>query len=226
MHTRFRTMAFFLMSAFMVLPGLAAAEVDVLAVAKKVAETYKDHVYPGTKWLEAQPADKRPKMIDCTQYVSAVVEKVLSEAKLEYDKDTKSRVMLSNFKPEELKQESMNKLVEAARKPDGKADERLAGVRFALTKIGKGDAVANLKDAKPGDLVQYWYKSGGNWFGHSSVIVSVTGDSAVLLGSHKTALESEKATKPDERKGGVGESVSIKLGDPEKLVYIVRFNGK
>lgn len=195
-----------------------AAPVDVLASAEQLATSkdFKFRVYPGTKWYLAQPKDKRPPTLDCTQFLSAVAEQVFSKAKKEYTDDIKKKLMLSNFSDEERKPAALNKLVD-----DG--DKRTRGVQYALTDSGVGVEVKNIESAKPGDLVQYWYKIGANWSGHSGVIVSVTGTKAVVLSSHKTSLASEKDVAEADRKGGVGQSIPIDLGASSgKKVYLVR----
>jgi hypothetical protein len=205
-------------SAAPLVHGVAPAPVDTLGVATKIAtsDDFKSRVYPNTPWFKAQPEASRPKTVDCTQFLSAVVAAVFAEAGKAFTAETKSRVMLSNFTADELKTAALDQLVDGT-------DKRILGVQYALTEAGVGEAVAGIAQAKPGDFVQYWYKEGGHWAGHSGIIVSITGTKAVLLGSHMTTLASEDGAKPADKKGGVGQSIPIDLGTAGKKVYIVRF---
>lgn len=196
--------------------------VEPLEVAKRLgATTYKDAAYPGTTWFMALDKAKRPQTVDCTGFLSAVMRECFEEAGKEYADAVRKRVMIADFTEEELKQPTLNSIVEKGE------DKRLQGVTRAVIDAGVGKSVEGIGSAKPGDLMQYWYKTGDNWDGHCGVIQSINGTRATLFGSHRSALASEKALPVDQRHGGVGESVFIEFGPKGgKRVFLARFTAE
>lgn len=188
-------------------PGV---KIDALKIAEGVAATMKDRVYGNE--------EKNPKTINCVEYLIKVVEECCAQSKqdVKFTAELRRRIAIDDIKPDE----NLNALVE-------KGDDRIKGVQWALVQAGLGEAVS-LADVKPGDFVQYWYRhesAGGtqDWAGHSAVIKSITNGQAILLGAHKTVLSREQDKPEKERKGGVGESVPINLGDATRKAFVVRW---
>lgn len=192
-------------SSTFALVSVAAAPIDTLKIANEVATRLKDRTYGS----QAKDATK----IDCVEFVNEVAGECCkaSEKSEEFTAELRKRIAIATLKPEEKLQE----LVE-------KQDDRIKGVQWALVQAGLGTAVP-VAEAKAGDFVQYWYERDGKWAGHAGVIQSINSGSAVLLGSHRTTLASEKDKEAKDRNGGVGESTPIKLDDPRKKVFVVRW---
>ena len=75
----------------------------------------------------------------------------------------------------------------------------MAGAPGMLARSGKGKAVRG-RDAMPGDVVQYWWKEGGEWKGHAGIIAHVEwtqkGPVAYLHGAHKSAGRVTQSKEP------------------------------
>ena len=182
-----------------------SAPIDTSRVAHSVAARLKDRVYGS----EAQD----PNAINCVEFVTEVVRECCarSDQHAKFTAELRQGIAIDNIRPDE----NLAALIE-------KGDDRIKGVQWALTQAGLGIAV-DVVDAQPGDFVQYWYRSGDGWAGHSAVIKSIAEGTAVLLGSHHTALAREQDKPAAQRSGGVGESVPINLGDPARKVFVVRW---
>lgn len=65
-------------------------------------------------------------------------------------------------------------------------DPAIRGVAGALVDAGFAEMVASIDDAKPGDLVQYWYrKADGGWEGHAAIIENNKGNGRIdIYGAH------------------------------------------
>lgn len=179
---------------------------DVLRAAQDLgSDTYKDYEYGSTGH----------KKVDCVQFVLAVVEKVAADEKQtdKITKDTKKTIQIQLNKEDK---ENLQQLVD-----DG--DARTTGVQKALVDAGLGKKV-KAEDAKAGDFVQYWYKDGGVWKGHSGVIEKISNGKATIYGAHKTTLQADmKIKNKGDRKGGVGSGPVFDLTDTSRKVYVVRW---
>ncbi len=115
------------------------------------------------------------------------------------DDGTRRRILIDNIG----RHESLDDLV-------ARGDERTRGVQYALESAGLGKAIP-LTEARPGDLVQYWYrKKDGHWAGHASVIERVRGDGVVdIYGAH---LKTAKVTTLR----------GIRLKGDDRRAYVVR----
>ncbi len=82
--------------------------------------------------------------------------------------------ILENFTPlTKAERKTINiATTESLDKLRAKAAPILQGVHHALVASGKGTSV-DIRDAQPGDLVQFWYNWGGQSRGHCGVIRSV-----------------------------------------------------
>ena len=99
-------------------------------------------------------------------------------------------------------------------------DERTKGVVYAITKVMKIGNEIQIKDARPGDIIQYWIKrKNGAWMGHSAIISEVWNDSnhqirAALYGAHEST-DGISFTKFSDGNG-------LWLNGPDRKVYIAR----
>jgi hypothetical protein len=139
-----------------------AAPADVLAAAQKIAADLKD-------WTYGHDAAK--KQIDCVQFVI----RVLKDLAPGLSREAQTRILISDVSESEVAG-----LVE-------KEDPKIRGVQTALVEAHLGQAVAR-EDVKPGDLVQYWYRTkDGGWNGHCAIVEEVrAGGKFALLGAHQS----------------------------------------
>lgn len=156
---------------------------------------------------------KSPGAIDCVQFVIAVVGECCAQSQQssKFDAELRRRIAIDNIQPDE----KLDALVEAG-------DDRIRGVQWALVAANLGEAIS-IADAQPGDFVQYWYRSGESWAGHTAVIQSIADGQAILLGAHRTILARQQQQPVAQRTGGVGESIPVRLSDPAKKVYVARW---
>ena len=64
-------------------------------------------------------------------------------------------------------------------------DPLIRGVAGALLDAGLATEVSSVDEARPGDLVQYWYKKGAGWEGHTAMIENNKGNGRVdIYGAH------------------------------------------
>ncbi|MCA9091029.1 MAG: hypothetical protein KDA90_20600, partial [Planctomycetaceae bacterium] len=148
----FRRNGLFVAVLILTFPSFCCAQ-GVLLTAKAIAaEKYADWTYGSAT------ADKQ---IDCVQFVLAVSEVALSQT---VDSKTRQRILISDLGAEEIA--NLPSLIASE-------DERIKGIQTALISIQRGEPIEP-KDAKPGDLVQYWMqKSDGTWFGHAGILEQV-----------------------------------------------------
>jgi hypothetical protein len=96
---------------------------------------------------------------------------------------SRERILISDVAAADLKRNHYALVVDE--------DPRTKGVQEALVTADLGAAIEP-KNAKPGDLIQYWMqRDDGTWFGHAAVIETVTRNtrgsrSAELFGAHKS----------------------------------------
>lgn len=186
--------------------GATPSDVDTLKTARTLAEKkYKGYTY----------GSSGGKQIDCTRFVSAVVANLARQCNVKLAKSDQRTlaVVLSDEDGEKLQ-----KLVDIE-------DKKIRGVQQALVNAGLGVAV-NPKDAKAGDLVQYWFQSGGKWVGHAGLVEKVEDGKATIYGSHKTTLQSERKLERSRRKGGIGSGPVFDLTDAKRKVFVVRWTKK
>ncbi len=174
--------------------------IDVLATARELAATtYADFTYG------SNPSRKQ---IDCTQFMQAVIERVIGRKLIE---DEERAVLISGL-PSGARR--LDSLIAAN-------DDRTRGVQYALTKVLPiGRAVA-ADSARPGDMVQYWMRSSsGHYKGHVAIIERVASEEgtpvARLYGSHKTLGRIGLAVDRQ------GNELRLKLKGKDRKVYIVR----
>ncbi len=183
----------------------AHGSADILKTAKDLASAdYSGYEYGST-------GDKR---IDCVQFVAAVVEEAAEEA-ARSGKFTAGVKKTIKIELDSRAKANLQSLVE-------RNDERTKGVQKALIDAGLGEKVEPA-DAKPGDLVQYWYKDGGVWYGHAGVVEKVEDGKATIYGAHKTTLQRERTVRAADRKGGIGSGPVFDLTDASRKVYVVRW---
>jgi hypothetical protein len=143
-----------------------------LVVAKRLANDR----FNGWKYGE----DASKKQIDCVQFVLAVVEETTRQ---KLPPASRERILISDVAAADLKRNHYALVVDE--------DPRTKGVQEALVTADLGAAIEP-KNAKPGDLIQYWMqRDDGTWFGHAAVIETVTRNtrgsrSAELFGAHKS----------------------------------------
>ncbi|MCF7832439.1 MAG: hypothetical protein K9N05_02535 [Candidatus Marinimicrobia bacterium] len=123
------------------------------------------------------------KHLDCTTFVSAVVDTILSRHNISYTAEMRNDVLINHLNL------GRNVVQEG---PD-LDDPRYGGVAYAIVKYNIGIQIKDMSQVKPGDFIQYWKQSkNGTWFGHASLIESVRYDKkakvykAKIFGSHKS----------------------------------------
>ena len=174
------------------------AAATVSADTLKTAEKLASGKYKG--WKYGPEASK--KQVDCVQFVQAVVEE---ELKSTVDKKIRDAILIR------YKFKDLGAAV-------AKGDKRTRGVQYALVDLLKRGTAVPPKDAKKGDLIQYWMKKkDGTWFGHSAVISSVHKNpkdpskvSVILYGAHKSL-------------GKIGDTTKkLRLYGADRKIYVVR----
>lgn len=153
-----------------------ASPVDALAVAHELDETvFCDWTYGSYSSVKKQ--------LDCTTFISAVVDSILSRQGFSYTNDIRQDVLIDH---NDLDRDVVTK------GPD-KKDPRYGGVVYAMVKHQFGIQISDMSQVRPGDFIQYWKQNrNGTWFGHASLIESVAYDEkkhvykAKIFGSHKS----------------------------------------
>lgn len=183
---------------------------DVLLAARELATgRFRSFVYgPGL--------DEKAKIVDCTCFVWAVVERLAADCGVAATPELRRAVLIANIG----KAEDLRALV------DGD-DARIRGIATALVDAGLGRRIAP-EDARPGDFVQYWYRprrGAKDWAGHASIVERIVDGKAVLLGSHRSTLR-ERADGDEAiavERGGIGSGPTFDLRDASRKVYVVRW---
>lgn len=181
-------------------PATANEPPDVLGTARKLGNGR----YKG--WKYGSNAEKQ--QIDCVQFVLAVVKEFVPDLPA----SAKTRILISDLKGKDVEGDKEGIIT--------KADARAKGVQQALVDLDQGEAVS-LKDARPGDFIQYWMmRDNGTWFGHSGVIEKVEvvqgTPRATIYGSH-LSLDGIGSSKPTSR---------LRLVEAaDRRIYIVRLKG-
>ncbi len=147
------------------------------------------------------------KHLDCTTFVSAVMDTVLSRFNISYTAEMRKDVLINHPNLD-------RNVVKLG--PDPK-DPRYAGVVYAIEKYNLGKRITDLSQVQPGDFIQYWkQRKNSTWFGHASLIESVRYDKkdgnykAKIFGSHKST------------KGIAVSKFELLLSGDDRLVYIGR----
>lgn len=154
------------------------------------------------------------KQVDCVTYLVAVVEELAKSKRATLSKQTRQQILISHLTPKELS--NLQQLV-------ARDDAKIRGVQSALIDAKLGTKVKPA-EARAGDLIQYWYKSGGKWWGHAGLIQKVSkAGQATIYGSHKTTLQSERKLPRKQRRGGVGPGPVFNLTDKKRKVFVVRW---
>ncbi len=155
---------------------LIASPPDALGIAHELEE----EVFCGWTY-GSYSVDK--KHLDCTTFVSAVVDTILSRHNIGYTHEMKNDVLINHSNL------GRNVVQEG---PDLQ-DPRYGGVAYAIVKHNFGVQIKDMSQVKPGDFIQYWkQRKNGTWFGHASLIESVRYDKkakvykAKIFGSHKS----------------------------------------
>ena len=132
--------------------------------------------------------------MDCTAFLLAAVDAAARKRGVTLTRATRKQLAIANLTKSEAAR--LDALVEAGHR-------KIRGVRTALLDAGLGVAV-DPKDARPGDLVQYWYRTSRGWRGHAAIVERIDGGVATLYGSHKTTLQSERKLPLAKRRGESG----------------------
>ncbi len=185
--------------------GVASALASPLTTAMSLGSgAYRDFTY-GTSVKE--------KEIDCTQFIVVVLEKYLQ---MSLSAEIRALVNINGISElqgltEEQVKSKLADLVLAE-------DERTKGVVHAVTKLGVGREVPFL-EVREGDVVQYWMKGSGGWFGHAAVIERIYEDPSgarrmKLYGAHKSI-------------DGVGSSldqndIELRHNNTDRKIYAAR----
>jgi hypothetical protein len=166
------------------------ADQATLKCAEELAQTYKDYTY-GTG----------NKQKDCVHFVLDVVN---CRLKTPVSKEVQNAILIAYGWTDQ----------QAEQKGQEGTDPRIAGVQYALTEISNAGKKIDPKDARPGDIVQYWMPdSDGKWFGHAAVITKVEGKLATLLGAHKSANAVTLLGKPLNLAGADRHIFVVRIGD-------------
>ncbi len=149
---------------------------DALGIAHELDE----EVFCGWTY-GSYSADK--KHLDCTTFVSAVVDTILSRHNIDYTREIRNDVLINHSNL------GRNVVQEG---PDLQ-DPRYGGVAYAIVKHNLGTQIKDMSKVKAGDFIQYWkQRKNGTWFGHASLIESIRYDKkakvykAKIFGSHKS----------------------------------------
>ncbi|MCK4529606.1 MAG: hypothetical protein KAU44_00345, partial [Candidatus Marinimicrobia bacterium] len=135
---------------------LIASPPDALGIAHELEE----EVFCGWTY-GSYSVDK--KHLDCTTFVSAVVDTILSRHNVGYTHKMKNDVLINHSNL------GRNVVQEG---PDLQ-DPRYGGVAYAIVKHNFGVQIKDMSQVKPGDFIQYWkQRKNGTWFGHASLIES------------------------------------------------------
>jgi len=180
----------------------AGETIDVLAEARELAIT----TYAGF----AYGSNPSRKQIDCTQFMQAVIERVIGRVLTAEE----SRAVLISGLPSGAKK--LDSLIAGE-------DDRIKGVQYALTRVLRIGRAIVADSARPGDLVQYWIRSSsGHYKGHVATIESVRHENGIpvarLYGSHKTLGRIGIAVDRQ------GKELLLKLKGKDRKVYIVRID--
>lgn len=172
---------------------------DPLSVADRLDKT----VYEG--WVYGP--DQSKQQIDCSQFVTAVVEE---ELKVKLPLNLRNAINI-HPPPPDLNQAILDKV------------GLMRGIHYALIDLMEIGEHIEPGDAQPGDFIQYWKKNeAGAWRGHSAIIYKVWEDDqgnkrASIMGAHKP---NPGATDFICIKDFDGEGVNLQ--EPGRLVYIAR----
>lgn len=156
--------------------SIAFAAAPVLETAHELSDgVFRD-------WKYGSYSEQK-RQLDCTTYISALADTLISRKGIEYTPEMCSDVLIAHNNLDR------NVVKEG---PDP-ADPRYAGVVYMLEKHQLGKRIDDMSAVRPGDFIQYWIRRGnGTWFGHASVIESVRYDpndkhyKARILGAHKS----------------------------------------
>lgn len=182
---------------------ISTSDVDPLATARRLAdETFKNYTY----------GSSGENKVDCTQFLAAVVDDLARQCGVTLSKADR-RTLLVVLGEEDAN--TLQTLVSAS-------DTKIRGVQQALVSSNLGVAVEP-KDAKPGDLIQYWYKKQGKWTGHSGLVERIEAGKATIYGSHNTTLQMDQRLPESARRGGIGVGPVFDLSDPGRRVFLVRW---
>lgn len=177
-------------------PDQDADAAQPLAVAQRLADT-RFHGFTYGK-------SAARKQVDCVLFLQAVLEELLGRRLSEAE----ARAVIIDYRFDDLGAAVANR------------DPRTKGVVRAVSETIACGKEISAREARPGDFIQYWYKSAaGKWLGHASIISRVwspgEGDvRAAIFGSHKS-----KNRICENDFGGEG----LCLTKPGRLVYLARF---
>ncbi len=178
--------------------------VDALGVAHEL----NTGIFNGWSYGAYSSAEKH---LDCTTFISAVMDTILTRQNIGYTAEMRRDVMIiHSFHDRNVIQEG----------PDP-ADPRFAGVVYVIEKYDLGTRITDMSQVRPGDFIQYWkQRSDGTWFGHASLVESLDIDNidnrykAKIFGSHKST-------------DGIAVSdFELRLSGGDRLVYIGRIEGE
>ena len=94
---------------------------------------------------------------------------------------------------------------------------KIAGCQTALVNAGLGKAVS-VNEAKPGDLIQYWFIEGGRvTWGHACILKEITKEGWIVIGSQPENDNNNDGIYEDSD-GGFGYF----LIEPNSLTFVVR----
>ena len=155
---------------------LIANPPDALGIAHELDE----EVFCG--WSYGSYSTEK-KHLDCTTFISAVVDTILSRHNVGYTHEMKNDVLINHSNL------GRNVVQEG---PDLQ-DPRYGGVAYAIVKHNFGAQIKDMSQVKPGDFIQFWkQRKNVTWFGHASLFESVRYDKkakvykARRFGSHKS----------------------------------------
>ena len=194
------TLVLFVLAGAAIGQTVDSPNVDVLATAKALAKTD----FAGFRY----GSNPDRKQVDCTQFMQALIEKVLGRNLNEVE----TQAVLISGLPSGARR--LDSLIDAE-------DKRIKGVQYALTEVLPVGRVIEPDSARPGDLVQYWIKaSSGHYKGHTAVVLDISTEGSVptarLYGSHKTLGRIGVAVDRS------GNDLHLKLKGRDRRVYIVR----
>ncbi|NCF90964.1 MAG: hypothetical protein GWQ05_08390 [Verrucomicrobiaceae bacterium] len=168
----------------------AALQATPLETAKALAaDTFKGWTYGNAA---------RKKTIDCVQFMEVVIAKEVGRPLTAVERQTIA--IHHGWSAEEVQ----------AKAADGK-DPKVSGLAHALVDLMQVATRVEPSEARVGDFVQYWKQNEeGSWFGHSSLLSSVSDGKARLYGSHKST-------------NGIADSnFELKLTGDDRHVFLVR----
>lgn len=156
---------FLIIILLFVVPSWAGAATSLETARQVAASKFPDWTYG---------ADPAKRQVDCVQFMSAVIEKMLDRPLTKHERN------VIHINHGWTAREAQEKVATGS-------DPKVSGLVYALVELMQVATRVEPADARAGDFVQYWKQDGdGRWSGDASLISEVEAGKALLYGSHQT----------------------------------------